>query len=226
MLFRAVVAAREREDQRIAALKLAQSADGAYVVGQRIIGEGAAGDDVGTHGMIASLCRRGCGPDGACSVCPKDPAIPGRACLPAGCRGQQMLIRPTEQERLPGTGTGCSARLPTDPDPPAAAANGAYRARGGRLGTTREPQGGSSRRYGRTRPQRLAVEFTGTCVTGGQPTANSRCVIPSAPTRCGALPPILAWGRAYLQNELPTTPKPPESSHGPSSSRTIATALC
>jgi NAD(P)-dependent dehydrogenase (short-subunit alcohol dehydrogenase family) len=63
-------------------------------------------------------------------------------------------------------------------------------------------------------------------VTGGQPTANSRCVIPSAPAQCGALPPILAWGRAYLQNELSTTPKPPESSHGPSSPRTIATTLC
>jgi hypothetical protein len=43
VLFRAVVATREREDHRIPALYLAQRADGAGVVGQRIIGEGAAG---------------------------------------------------------------------------------------------------------------------------------------------------------------------------------------
>ena len=54
VLFRAVVATRQREDQRVPALELAQRADGAGVVGQRIIGEGAAGDDVGTHGMTAS----------------------------------------------------------------------------------------------------------------------------------------------------------------------------
>jgi len=55
VLFRAVLAAREREHQRIAALKLAQRADGAGAVGQRVIGEGAAGDDVGkTMEMIAS----------------------------------------------------------------------------------------------------------------------------------------------------------------------------
>jgi hypothetical protein len=41
-------------------------------------------------------------------------------------------------------------------------------------------------------------------------------------TGCSARLP----GRAYLQNELSITPKPPESSHGPSSSRTIATTLC
>jgi NAD(P)-dependent dehydrogenase (short-subunit alcohol dehydrogenase family) len=70
------------------------------------------------------------------------------------------------------------------------------------------------------------VEFTDTSGHRGQPTAHSRCVRPSARAQCGALPPILAWGRAYLQNELSTTPEPPESSHGPSSSRTIATTLC
>jgi hypothetical protein len=85
----------------------------------------------------------------------------------------------------------------------------------------------SSRRYRRTRPQRTLRSSSLTRpVTGGQPDAHSRCVIPSAPAQWGALPPILAWGRAYLQDELSTTPKPPESSHGPSSSRTIATTWC
>ena len=50
VLLRAVVAAREREYQRVAALELAEPADGAGVVGQRVIGEYIAGDDVGTHG--------------------------------------------------------------------------------------------------------------------------------------------------------------------------------
>lgn len=65
VLFRAVVATRERQDQRVPALELTQRADGAGVVGQRIIWEGAAGDDVGTHGLIASPPRRGCDLDGA-----------------------------------------------------------------------------------------------------------------------------------------------------------------
>jgi hypothetical protein len=47
VLFVTVVAAREREDQRIATLKLAQRADGAGVVGQHRIGDGPAGDDAG-----------------------------------------------------------------------------------------------------------------------------------------------------------------------------------
>jgi hypothetical protein len=38
VFFPAVVAAREREDQRIAALELAERADGAGVAGQRVIG--------------------------------------------------------------------------------------------------------------------------------------------------------------------------------------------
>jgi hypothetical protein len=50
VLLRAVVAAREREDQRVAALEFAEPADGAGVVGERVIGEDAAGNDVGTHG--------------------------------------------------------------------------------------------------------------------------------------------------------------------------------
>jgi hypothetical protein len=54
VLLRAVVAACEREDQRIAALDLAERADRAGVIGQRIVGEDAAGDDVGTHEVTAS----------------------------------------------------------------------------------------------------------------------------------------------------------------------------
>ena len=54
MLFRAVVAARERQDQRVPALELAERADRAGLVGQRVIGEGPTGDDVGTHEMTAS----------------------------------------------------------------------------------------------------------------------------------------------------------------------------
>ena len=54
VLFRAVVAAGKREDQRIAALEFAQRADRAGVVGQRVIGEDSAGNDVGTHGKTAS----------------------------------------------------------------------------------------------------------------------------------------------------------------------------
>ena len=50
VLFGAVVTAGKREDQRIAALEFAERADGAGVVGQRVVGEDAAGDDVGTHG--------------------------------------------------------------------------------------------------------------------------------------------------------------------------------
>jgi hypothetical protein len=39
VFFRAVVAACGREDQRIAALEFAERADGAGVVGQRVIGK-------------------------------------------------------------------------------------------------------------------------------------------------------------------------------------------
>ena len=81
MLFRAVVAARQGQDQRIAALKLAQRADVAGVVGQRIIGEGTAGDNVGTHGMIASpLPAAGATRTVLVSVCPENLAVPGSMC--------------------------------------------------------------------------------------------------------------------------------------------------
>src|SRR5215470_17559596 len=54
VFLRAEVTARQCQDQRIAALKLAQGADGGRVVRQRVIGEDAARDDVGTQPMTAS----------------------------------------------------------------------------------------------------------------------------------------------------------------------------
>src|SRR5215468_5254396 len=57
VLFRAVVAAGEDEDQGVVALELAELAGGAGVVGQRVVGEGAAGDDVGTHGLTPFMWR-------------------------------------------------------------------------------------------------------------------------------------------------------------------------
>jgi hypothetical protein len=55
VFFGAVVAAGEGEgeDHWVAALQFAELADGAGVVGQRVVGEGAAGDDVRMHGMTA-----------------------------------------------------------------------------------------------------------------------------------------------------------------------------
>ena len=50
VLLRAVVAAGQREDQRVAALQLAERADDAGVVRERVVGEDATGNDVGTHG--------------------------------------------------------------------------------------------------------------------------------------------------------------------------------
>jgi hypothetical protein len=50
VLFRAIVAARQYEDQRIAALQLAESTNSAGVIEQYVIGEEAAGSDVATHG--------------------------------------------------------------------------------------------------------------------------------------------------------------------------------
>src|SRR5262252_369026 len=50
----AVVAAGQGQDHRVAALQFAERADGAGVVGQRVVGEGAAGGDVRTHGMTTS----------------------------------------------------------------------------------------------------------------------------------------------------------------------------
>ena len=49
VLLRAVVAAREREDQRVVALQLAELARRVRVVGQLVVGKRAAGHDVGTH---------------------------------------------------------------------------------------------------------------------------------------------------------------------------------
>ena len=50
VLFRAVVAARQGENQRIAALKLAELAHRPGVVRESVIREVAAGSDVRTHG--------------------------------------------------------------------------------------------------------------------------------------------------------------------------------
>ena len=49
VLLRAVVAAREREDQRVVALDLAEPPRDAVLVGQLVVGEGGAGNDVGAH---------------------------------------------------------------------------------------------------------------------------------------------------------------------------------
>src|SRR5580700_7304565 len=54
VLFGAVVAAGQGEDQRIAALKLAECAHRASVVRQSVIGEDAARSDIRTHRMTAS----------------------------------------------------------------------------------------------------------------------------------------------------------------------------
>src|ERR1700722_12480814 len=54
MLFGAVVAARQRKDQRVAALEFAKRLDGTGVVGQRVVREHAARLDVGTHGATSS----------------------------------------------------------------------------------------------------------------------------------------------------------------------------
>ena len=62
VLLRAVVAACQRQDERVVALDLPDAADGAGVVGQRVVGEDAAGADVGTHGVTSSA---GAGLDGS-----------------------------------------------------------------------------------------------------------------------------------------------------------------
>ena len=54
VLFRAVVAARQGEDQRITALKLAERTHRAGVVRKSVIREDAARADVRTHRMTAS----------------------------------------------------------------------------------------------------------------------------------------------------------------------------
>src|SRR5271166_5585743 len=57
VLFGAVVAARQGEDQRIAALKLAERTHRAGVVRESIIGEDSARSDVRTHRMTLSWPR-------------------------------------------------------------------------------------------------------------------------------------------------------------------------
>jgi hypothetical protein len=52
VLFGAVMAAGQGEDQRIAVLQLAERADGAGMVGQRVIGEDPAGDDVARMSLL------------------------------------------------------------------------------------------------------------------------------------------------------------------------------
>ena len=49
VLFRAIVAARQREDERIVALQLAEFAQFARVIGQFVVGENASGDDIRAH---------------------------------------------------------------------------------------------------------------------------------------------------------------------------------
>jgi hypothetical protein len=55
VLLRAVMAAREREDQRVIALQLAESAQCARVVGQLVVGKGASGHDVRAHDFTPSM---------------------------------------------------------------------------------------------------------------------------------------------------------------------------
>src|SRR3954447_20883560 len=75
VLLRAVVPARQREDQRVAALDLAERADVAFVIGQRVIREDAAGDDVRAHGdacLSVGTCgyRSSCWPPSMSNVAP------------------------------------------------------------------------------------------------------------------------------------------------------------
>ena len=64
VLLGAVVAAREREDQRVVALQLAEPPHGVRVVGQLVVGKDASGHDVGTYGSDSygpgALLRTGC----------------------------------------------------------------------------------------------------------------------------------------------------------------------
>ena len=55
VLLGAVVPAREREDQRVVALDLAELSTSVLVIGQLVVGEGAAGDDVATHDRLLSI---------------------------------------------------------------------------------------------------------------------------------------------------------------------------
>jgi hypothetical protein len=49
VLLRAVVAARERQDQRVVALQLAEPAGRARVIRQLVVGEGGPGHHVSAH---------------------------------------------------------------------------------------------------------------------------------------------------------------------------------
>ena len=55
MLLGAVVPAREREDQGVLALDLAELSREVLVVGQLVVGEGAAGGDVAAHDLLLSI---------------------------------------------------------------------------------------------------------------------------------------------------------------------------
>ena len=58
VLLRAVVAAREREDEGVVALQLAEPPRDVRMIGQLVVGERAAGGDVGAH-RGSPLCRSG-----------------------------------------------------------------------------------------------------------------------------------------------------------------------
>ena len=55
VLLGAVVTPSEGEDHRVAALKLAQEANGSLVIGQAVVGKRAPRHDVGTHESSTSL---------------------------------------------------------------------------------------------------------------------------------------------------------------------------
>ena len=53
VLLRAVIAPRQREDQRVVALELAQPSHRVGVIRQSVVREGSARSDIRTHGMTA-----------------------------------------------------------------------------------------------------------------------------------------------------------------------------
>src|SRR4051794_30530878 len=58
MLLRAVMAPRQGEDQGVVALQVAELARNLRVVGQLVVGERRAGDDVGPHAGTSLGCLR------------------------------------------------------------------------------------------------------------------------------------------------------------------------
>ena len=88
MLLGAVVAAGQHEDQRVAALQLAQRAHDPGVVRQRVVGEDATGYDVGTHAdrLLCRSCAGCCGndPTVALGSRPSHPLVSRRDASP-GC---------------------------------------------------------------------------------------------------------------------------------------------